>query len=233
VDQAGAVSAALFHYNRFLFPIFGKTKDITLPRFMNRFPGKIPVHAIQGILGDVQMLENALVGLGYRAHEHRDYDLMALDTPPEPESLKAGPGGLTLRTPDSTDLGAILPLHAGYEKEEVLPRDVAFNTAACSLSLGRILAREQSLIACLGNQVVGKINTNAASFSRVQIGGVYVLPQYRGQGIARRITAVFAEQLISQGRGVTLFVKKENHRAQSVYRRLGFSVLADYRISYY
>jgi ribosomal protein S18 acetylase RimI-like enzyme len=233
VDPEGAVLAALFHYNRCLFPLFGNTRDITLPRFINRFPGTVPIHAIQGVLEEVHLLENALARAGYRAHEHRDYDLMALDTHPEPGSFTAGPAGLTLRRPDRADLGAILPLHAGYEQEEVLPQGVVFNTAACSLSLSRILTREQSLIACLGNQVVGKINTNAFSFSRVQIGGVYVLPQYRGQGIARRITAVFAEQLLSQGRGVTLFVNKENRQAQSVYRRLGFSVLADYRISYY
>jgi predicted GNAT family acetyltransferase len=81
--------------------------------------------------------------------------------------------------------------------------------------------------------VVGKINTNAASFSRTQIGGVYVLPEYRGQGIAQRLTAVFAEDLIGRTGGITLFVKKKNPAAQAVYRRAGFTAVADYRISYY
>jgi predicted GNAT family acetyltransferase len=80
---------------------------------------------------------------------------------------------------------------------------------------------------------VGKINTNAASFARVQIGGVYVLPEYRGLGIGRRMTSVFAAELQAQGWGVTLFVKKSNPAAQKIYRRIGFDDAGDYRISYY
>ena len=80
---------------------------------------------------------------------------------------------------------------------------------------------------------MGKINTNAASFTRVQIGGVYVLPEYRGLGIGRRMTAVFAGELQARGWGLTLFVKKNNPAAQKIYRSIGFEEAGDYRISYY
>jgi predicted GNAT family acetyltransferase len=83
------------------------------------------------------------------------------------------------------------------------------------------------------NRIVGKINTNAASFTRLQVGGVYVLPEYRGLGIGRRMTAAFTGELIQQGRGLTLFVKKNNPAARSIYDRAGFTAAADYRISYY
>jgi predicted GNAT family acetyltransferase len=81
--------------------------------------------------------------------------------------------------------------------------------------------------------MVGKINTNAAAFTRSQIGGVYVHPDYRGLGIATGLTAAMVQELAAAGKGVSLFVKKRNLAAQRVYRRIGFRVIGDYRICYY
>jgi predicted GNAT family acetyltransferase len=47
------------------------------------------------------------------------------------------------------------------------------------------------------------------------------------------MTAEFAESLLAEGRGISLFVKKRNRAALSVYRRVGFTEVEDYRISYY
>ncbi|MDR3193469.1 MAG: GNAT family N-acetyltransferase, partial [Treponema sp.] len=66
-----------------------------------------------------------------------------------------------------------------------------------------------------------------------QIGGVYVHPAYRGRGIARRLCAELARELLAEGKGLSLFVKKQNPAARSVYRDIGFKTQADYRISYY
>jgi ribosomal protein S18 acetylase RimI-like enzyme len=200
---------------------------------MKGFLSRPPVHAVQGLLGNTEILEAALANLGYHAAEQRDYDLMALEKAPGDENPGAVPGGLEFRRPGLADLEELYPLQAGYEKEEVLPRGKILNPAACRLALNSILSKEQSLVACLDKRIVGKINTNAASFTRVQIGGVYVLPEYRGLGIGRRMTAVFARELMVWGQGVTLFVKKSNHAAQKIYRQIGFEDTGDYRISYY
>jgi ribosomal protein S18 acetylase RimI-like enzyme len=232
-NQDGAVSAMLLRFAGMIFPVFGSTRDLPPPRFMKRFTGRIPLHAVQGLLDEAETLEAALGKLGYRIAEHRNYDLMTLDGPPERVRADLSLRGLTLRRPGFTDLEAMYPIQAAYEKEEVLPRGAAFNPAACRLSLSSILVHEQSLIACMGDRIVGKINTNAASFTRLQIGGVYVLPEYRNQGIGRRMTAAFAGDLITQGRGLTLFVKKDNPAAQRIYRQVGFKTIGDYRISYY
>jgi ribosomal protein S18 acetylase RimI-like enzyme len=200
---------------------------------MKGFLSRPPVHAVQGLLGDAETLEAALADLGYRAAEQRDYDLMALEKAPGEESSGAFPRGLELRRPGFADLEELYPLQAGYEKEEVLPQGKVLNPAACRFALNSILSKEQALVACLDKRIVGKINTNAASFTRVQIGGVYVLPEYRGRGIGRRMTAIFAGELLAGGRGVTLFVKKNNQAAQKIYRQIGFDDAGDYRISYY
>jgi hypothetical protein len=104
LDPGGGCSAILLHFGRILFPVFGKSRDIPQPRFMKRFLGKVAVHAVQGLREETEILEALLVDLGYRAAEHRDYDLMALDAPPEGRIPKAGPPGLTLRKPEMTDL---------------------------------------------------------------------------------------------------------------------------------
>jgi predicted GNAT family acetyltransferase len=214
-------------------PVLGKIRNIPPLHFMKGFLSKPPVHAVQGLRGDAEALEAALANLGYHPAEQRDYDLMALEKAPGEESSGAWPRGLELRKPGFVDLEELCPLQAGYEKEEVLPLGTVLNPATCRLALNSILSKEQSLIACLDNRIVGKINTNAASFTRVQIGGVYVLPEYRGRGIGRRMTAVFAGELLARGRGVTLFVKKNNQAAQKIYRQIGFEDAGDYRISYY
>jgi ribosomal protein S18 acetylase RimI-like enzyme len=233
-NPEGVVQAMLLRSGGMLFPVFGNVRDIPPPRFLNNgFRGRTSIHAVQGLLDDVEILETALANLGCHAAEHRDYDLMTRGNPPERENPGVFPRGLVLRTPGFTDLEAMLPLQAGYEKEEVLPNGADFNPAWCRLNLSKILAEEQSLIACLENRIVGKINTNAASFSRLQIGGVYVLPEYRGLGIGRRMAAAFIGELAKQGRGLTLFVKKNNPAARAIYESAGFSVTADYRISYY
>jgi len=232
----GPVSAVLIHSGRSLFPVFTNVRDIPLPRFLNRFLGRVPIHAVQGLSKDTGILEEAMSHLGYAVVERRSYDLMSLEGGLKAQGLhnrKRLPPDFTIREAGYEDTESLFPLQAGYDQEEVLPTGAVFNPVACRLNLSHVLGREQVLAAYVGDCAVGKINTNAASFTRIQIGGVYVLPEYRGRGIARRMTAVLSERLIAEGKKVTLFVKKENFAAQAVYRTLGFTALEDYRISYF
>jgi predicted GNAT family acetyltransferase len=127
----------------------------------------------------------------------------------------------------------LFALQSAYEKEEVLPKGAVFNPTASLLGLARVLAEGRILAAELEGRIVGKINTSAVSFTRCQIGGVYVHPDFRSMGIGRRMTAEFARALIRQGRGVSLFVKKRNTAARRAYLHVGFETVGDYRISYY
>ncbi|GHU58195.1 hypothetical protein FACS189444_1480 [Spirochaetia bacterium] len=231
-DRGGTLSALLIHSRRSLLPVFNGNSHIPLPRFLNRFLGKMPIHAVQGLRTEVELLTNAMDLLGYSAAEDIDYDLMALDREPV-TAPNAGPGELILRRPGIMDIGNLYPLQAAYEQEEVLPRGVSFNPVSCRLTLEHIIARERILAAELDGVIVGKVNTNAASFSCSQIGGIYVHPAYRGRGIATAMIAAFARDLIRDGRGITLFVKKRNAAARAIYRRVGFAATGDYRISYY
>ena len=243
----GEISALLLHNRRALFPVFdrgggyaeGKSSaperrhEIPGPRFLKRFLGKVPIHAIQGLREDAELLEILMEKQGYFATEKIDYDLMNINGPPKAESFNAGPDGLILRDPAEKDEEDLYALQCAYELEEVLPQNASFNPAACRLNLKHILSSENILLAELNGRVVGKINTSAESFTRYQVGGVYVHPEYRRLGIALKMTAVFIQSLLNKRKGITLFVKKSNAAAGTVYRKAGFNVLADYRITYY
>ncbi len=232
-DRAGGISAALIYSKKNILPVFCGQKEIPEPRFFRGIFGVLPVNSIQGLKDETIIVENVLEKNGLQAAEKIDYDLMRIDRPPDANGFSAGPADLILREPRFADMEALVSLQAGYEREEVLPSGAIFNPAASRLNTARIFVSEQLMVAELGGQLVGKINTSAVSFTRFQIGGVYVHPGFRGRGIARRMTTEFVRSLIAQGKGVSLFVKKSNPAARSVYRHLGFDFLADYRISYY
>jgi ribosomal protein S18 acetylase RimI-like enzyme len=224
-------SALLLYVRRTFLPVFNG--QVPSPRFMDRLLGKIPLHAVQGLKEDALSLEAVIAHAGLEPESAIDYDLMSLDRPPEPEALRAGPGGLFIRRPGIGDLEALLPLQEAYEQEEVLPEGASFNPELCRQNLRSILSTQRIVSAELDGWTVAKVNTSAASFTRCQIGGVYVHPAYRGRGIARRLCAELAKELIAEGKGLSLFVKKQNPAARSVYRRVGFTTRRDYRISYY
>jgi predicted GNAT family acetyltransferase len=207
-------------------------RSVSAPRFLNRFLGKIPIHLIQGLRQDAELLEALLVNQGYSAAERIDYLLMGFDLQTGPQKID-GPQNLLVRKPLPGEEDKLFALQAAYEQEEVLPKNAVFTPTACRRNLERILASEQILAAELDGQLVGKINTSAESFTRYQIGGVYVRPDCRGRGIATKMAAVFAQELSAQGKGITLFVKKRNPSAIKVYSKVGFKVLGDYRICYY
>jgi ribosomal protein S18 acetylase RimI-like enzyme len=231
----GENAALLLWHHRILFPVFAAPPPhgIPAPRFLERFVFLNPLHAVQGLPSVTEVFEDALEALGCEKADQFDYDLMALDREPDKASLGAGPANLVLVKPEIADLEELLPLQADYDRVEVLPRGSEFNAVNSRISLINIIRKEQILAAKLNGRIVGKINTNAESFTRFQIGGVYVHPDYRGLGIARRMTAALSSSLLARGKAVTLFVKKHNAAARSVYRKAGFELSGDYRICYY
>jgi RimJ/RimL family protein N-acetyltransferase len=232
-DAKGGITDLILHSRQSLYPVFGSSRNIPAPRFLKRFFGKAPIHAVQGLEEDVDLLEAAMESRDYFAAERIGYDLMSLDSRPDPSCYRSGPAELIVRPPADSDSEELYRLQAAYEQEEVLPRDAVFSPAACRANLEHLLRSEQMFLAVLNGRIVGKINTSALSFTRCQIGGVYVHPDYRGLGIAVRMAAVFIDSLIDERRGITLFVKKRNRSAQAVYRRIGFVIEGSYRISYY
>jgi len=229
------ISAIIVNARSALMPVLCGVKEIPKPGFLGGFLNLKKIHSVQGLKSEVILLDEAMEKTGRRAADGYDYDLMTLDSMQamERKVRKKETGNLVLRVPQMTDLDALSLLQEGYEKEEVIPKGSVFCSAASRVNAAGIIASRLVLAAELDGRLVGKININAVSFTRYQIGGVYVHPDFRGRGIAGKMTNEFTAFLLSQGRGVTLFVKKVNIAARRLYLNLGFVIKADYRITYY
>jgi GNAT superfamily N-acetyltransferase len=191
------------------------------------------VRSVQATAQDAAVAEEALLKLGRVASDSVDYALMGLEGKPSAASLGCGPEGLVITQATRADADALFPLQAAYEREEVIPQGGDLNLAGCRLALERTLASRIVLYAVLDGLLVGKANTNARSYTRDQIGGVYVLEAYRGRGIGTRLVAELVALLAERSRAASLFVKKRNRAAITAYDRIGFDIRGDYRISYY
>jgi len=232
-DRNGNHKASIINSKSMLIPVLRGAGEIPKIRFLKGFLRLRKIHSVQGLREEVIVLEDALEKLGKFTKDVFDYDLMSLDTLPSKKGCLRGPKNLALRVPQMIDLDAIAPLQAGYEKEEVLPKGSTFSPAASRVNIANIIAEGKILAAELDGKLVGKINVNAVSFTRYQVGGVYVNPDFRGMGIAGRMTTEFITSLVNEGMGITLFVKKNNVPARRLYDSVGFKLKGDYRIAYY
>jgi len=225
------ILALIINSKSTVIPIFRGLNEIPPLNFFKGILNNKKIHSVQGLKDEVIILENEFLKAGRRAADIIDYNLMSLDNPPN--EIKNYPEGLVLCVPKMTDIDAVAPLQAAYEREEVIPKGSVFSPAASRLNIAQIIADGRILAAKLDGRFVGKINVSAVSFTRFQVGGVYVHPDFRGLGIAGKMASVFISSLIEKGKGVTLFVKKKNAAARKLYTRLGFSYINDYRITYY
>ncbi|MDR2793890.1 MAG: GNAT family N-acetyltransferase [Treponema sp.] len=239
LKEHGVIQGAVVQNGPTVYPVFDDIveKVEKIERLKRNDFKKIrmdtPFHVFHGKARDVEILERYAAGFGLHPIEYIDYDFMVSAAVPPAQNLYAGPAGLIIRQPGPSDINSLFPLQAGYEQEEVLTKHGKFDPAVCRMILERIVRHERILIAELGGRVVGKINTNAVTPSWFQIGGVYVHPLYRERGIATRMTAVFVQGLLDEGKQVSLFVKKDKPIARNMYGKIGFKADGDYKISYF
>jgi ribosomal protein S18 acetylase RimI-like enzyme len=226
------IKSVIVYWKNNILPVLCDNSEY-LDDFYKEFLASKKIHSIQGLKHEVSALEKVLNKNNKKPIEIIDYDLMRLDTPPNKKNASSSFSNLKLITPKMSDIDGIAPLQANYEKEEVLPKGSSFSPASSRVNTANIIAKGQILAAEVGERLVGKINVSAVSFTRYQVGGVYVLPEFRRKGIAGKMTYEFISSLISEGRGVTLFVKKANIPARRLYSNLGFKLINDYRITYY
>ncbi|MDR2659938.1 MAG: GNAT family N-acetyltransferase [Spirochaetaceae bacterium] len=222
-------SAMLLHSKGSLFPVFNGKTDITPPFFLERALKNIKLYSLQGLADEVDTLGNMLLPFGLSERETIRYKLMTLEA--IPPSVKM-PKAVSFRRAQKSDIDELLELQAAYEKEEVLPAGSVLDINVCRRNLERIIEKEKSLVAVKNDRIIGKINTNAKSYSRCQIGGVYVMPEYRGKGVASSLTFLFSRILLAENDGINLFVNINNAAARKVYVRCGFQNLSDYKIVY-
>jgi GNAT superfamily N-acetyltransferase len=150
-----------------------------------------------------------------------------------PGSRAAVSGIAEYRRATMADLDSLYPLAAAYEKSEVMTVMHTFDPAVCRATQAKNLKTQLVYLATMHGRVVARAQTNARGWIFDQIGGIFVDPEFRGLGLGRGVVDALVSNLADRGRGVSLFVKKSNDVARSLYLNLGFQRNRDYRVSYF
>jgi ribosomal protein S18 acetylase RimI-like enzyme len=233
LSRGGYVTRAVLMYSkRTIFPVLDGLTVVPMPIALKRFLLASPVRAIHGLLEDVSVMERSLRPLHYVPATRVDYYLMAYDHSAASLNGVVRTPGLTLRAAKKSDYRALVEMQVNYEMEEVAINVKRYKPELARLSLSHILSREEVLVAEYEGKLVGKINTNARSFTRRQLGGIYVRPDYRRMGIASSMVAAMAEKFNREQTALSLYVRQSNRSALHVYKRAGFRTVADYQVSY-
>lgn len=100
---------------------------------------------------------------------------------------------------------------------------------------GPFLARTHTMGTFRGIRIDGRLAAMAGERMRLpgytEVSGVCTHPDFRGRGLARRLSATVAAGIVARGDQAFLHAWQSNHAAISLYERLGFEHRADVNIA--
>lgn len=145
--------------------------------------------------------------------------VMAISSPP------ALAGDTCVRRVRSDELDLVLPACVAMFTEEVgVPPDTGDGGRLYRARVSELIRLGRAFGHFDGEQVVFKAEIGPVTRHACQIQGVWVHPQFRGQGrAAPGMVAVVEEALRSVAPTVTLYVNSFNLPARAAYRRVGFT----------
>jgi len=128
------------------------------------------------------------------------------------------------------ELDTLLPAAVAMFTEEVGVSPLrADGGAGYRARVADLVRAGQSLAWIEGGQVLFKADVGAVSRAACQLQGVWVAPQYRGQGIGQRGTAAVVEYARTAiAPVVSLYVNDYNAAARAAYERVGFQQVGTY-----
>ena len=100
---------------------------------------------------------------------------------------------------------------------------------------GPFLARTHVMGAFRGIRIDGRLAAMAGERMRMpaytELSGVCTHPDFRGRGLARRLSAIVAHAIQARGETPILHAWKDNHAAIALYETLGFRWRADVNVA--
>jgi hypothetical protein len=150
--------------------------------------------------------------------------LLAIEGPP------AVPAEPRVRPVQVSELDTLLPAAVAMFTEEVgVSPTRADGGAGYRARVAELVRAGQSLAWIEDGQVLFKADVGAVSRSACQLQGVWVAPQFRGQGIGQRGTAAVVEYARTAiAPVVSLYVNDYNRAARAAYDRVGFRQVGTY-----
>jgi uncharacterized protein len=144
--------------------------------------------------------------------------LLAIEGPP---AVTAEP---RVRPVQVSELDTLLPAAVAMFTEEVgISPTRVDGGAGYRARVAELVRAGQSLAWIEAGQVLFKADVGAVSRAACQVQGVWVAPQFRGQGIGQRCTAAVVEYARTAiAPVVSLYVNDYNRAARAAYDRVGF-----------
>lgn len=179
--------------------------------------------SIFGPSESVLALHSRLEQLGHFAHEVRaDQPLLAISGQP---AVQANP---QLCFGDIADFDRILPACAAMFEEEVGYSPFLGSEDFYSRRVAGLIRQGHSLVHIDGGTVKFKAELGAVTAQATQVQGVWMNPEFRGQGLSAGYMAgvvVLAQKFAPI---TSLYVNEYNTRARAVYERVGFQRLGTF-----
>jgi len=134
---------------------------------------------------------------------------------------------LVLRKPLADDFALLMQWFDGYAQDTgIAPTDGSSGKDAAAV----FTAHEAARILEQGGTPVAMTSLNAQVADTVQVGGVYVPPGMRGQGLGGAVVAAQLAELRSQGTRLAILFAA-NVLAARAYERIGFRHIGSYEIA--
>jgi GNAT superfamily N-acetyltransferase len=201
---------------------------LALSHFINQAP-VIPT-SILGLKENVEIIERLLVNRGVKTRV--DYYLMALSKAEFKGANTAAPPDIKIRKARISDAEILFDIQKQYELEEVCLNPYLFDDDSSFALLKNNLRKEIIYFAQSNGTPIAKAGTNARGYNVYQIGGVFTQRNYRRMGLAHLLMLELLKHIFRLNKTACLFVKKINKPAVMLYRKLGFTIIADFRITY-
>jgi predicted GNAT family acetyltransferase len=146
------------------------------------------------------------------------------------EGAPAVPAEPRVRPVEVSELETLLPAAVAMFTEEVGVSPMRVDGGAAYRARVADLVRAGQSLAWIENgQVLFKADVGAVSRAACQVQGVWVAPQFRGQGIGQRGTAAVVEYARTAiAPVVSLYVNDYNSAARAAYDRVGFRQVGTY-----
>lgn len=213
------------------FPIFGSSIENNDRQIIKHLLKKrrYTIFTCMGLEDDLEKLTGILEARSVDSIKYHYMNTTNLEFPVHSPKIE----GLKCRKAIGSDFYRLSNLQAAYEVEEVVRPNKEFNRAICDGYLASSLKKEIVVVAEYEGTMIAKAQTNAKGFSCYQIGGVYVMPEFRNRGIAECLMENLLSIIAREKKTASLFVKKSNFPAIALYKKLGFRIFGDFRIDYF
>jgi predicted GNAT family acetyltransferase len=134
--------------------------------------------------------------------------------------------GLRLATAD--DLHLIAPVHAALAEAESGVNPLETDRDGFLARCTRRIEQDRVWVVVQDGELVFKADVQAKSSEVIYLEGVYVSPNFRGTGLARRCLTYLCDMLLRETRHICVLANEENEVAQVFYRMCGFRKTGNY-----